>query len=79
MKLTKLKRVAVLRAGGTPSVQAERFWRAPPDGVPWVAIGDMSDGGLVSHTARHVSPEGIADKRLPVGSPGTVLFAMYAS
>ena len=79
MKLTKLKRVAVLRAGGTPSVQAERFWRAPPDGVPWVAIGDMSDGGLVSHTARHVSPEGIADKRLPVGTPGTVLFAMYAS
>ena len=79
MKLTKLKRVAALRAGGTPSVQAERFWRAPPDGVPWVAIGDMSDGGLVSHTARHVSPEGIADKRLPVGSPGTVLFAMYAS
>ena len=79
MKLTKLKRVAVLRAGGTPAVQAERFWREPPDGTPWVAIGDMSEGGLVSHTTRHVSAEGIADKHLPVGSPGTVLFAMYAS
>ena len=79
MNLTKLKRVAVLRAGGTPAVQSERFWREPPDGVPWVAIGDMSDGGLVRETARHVSAEGITDKRLPVGRPGTVLFAMYAS
>ena len=79
MKLTKLKRVAVLRAGGTPAVQAERFWREPPNGVPWVAIGDMSDGRVVSHTVRHVSAEGIAEKRLPVGHPGTVLFAMYAS
>ena len=79
MKLTKLKRVAVLRAGGTPAVQAERFWQEPPHGVPWVAIGDMSDGRVVSHTVRHVSAEGIAEKRLPVGHPGTVLFAMYAS
>ncbi len=79
MNLTKLKRVAVLRAGGTPAVQSERFWREPPDGIPWVAIGDMSDGGLVRETARHVSAEGITDKRLPVGRPGTVLFAMYAS
>ena len=79
MRLTKLKRVAVLRAGGTPTVQTERFWRQPPDGVPWVAIGDMSHGGPVTDTARHVSADGIADKHLPVGRPGTVLFAMYAS
>ena len=79
MTLTKLKRVASLRAGGTPTVQTERFWRQPPDGLPWVAIGDMSHGGLVRDTARHVSADGIADKRLPVGCPGTVLFAMYAS
>ena len=79
MTLTKLKRVASLRAGGTPTVQTERFWRQPPDGVPWVAIGDMSHGGLVRDTARRVSADGIADKRLPVGCPGTVLFAMYAS
>lgn len=39
----------------------------------------MSDGGLVRGTARHVSAQGITDKRLPVGRPGTVLFAMYAS
>ena len=39
----------------------------------------MSHGGPVTDTARHVSADGIADKHLPVGRPGTVLFAMYAS
>ncbi len=76
---TRLKRVTVLRAGGTPSVQTGRFWSDPPDGLPWVAIGDMSGGNFVSDTDRHVSLEGIAVKRLPVGRPGTVMFAMYAS
>ncbi len=79
MRLTKLKRVAKLQAGGTPPVGVERFWSEPPDGVPWVAIGDMSSGGVVEHTSRHVSEAGIENKGLPIGRAGTVLFAMYAS
>lgn len=79
MKPTRLKRVTKLRAGGTPPVGVEHFWCEPPDGIPWIAIGDMSVGGFVEQGSRHVTQAGIADKRLPIGRAGTVLFAMYAS
>jgi type I restriction enzyme S subunit len=49
------------------------------DGTPWVAIGDMTTAQVVRKTQRSVSPEGIKAKSLPVGEPGTILFAMYAS
>jgi type I restriction enzyme S subunit len=51
----------------------------PDDGTPWVAIGDMSSGRLVTTTDRRISPIGIESKRLTVAEAGTVLFAMYAS
>ena len=44
-----------------------------------MAIGDMTSQRAVRQTERHVTAEGIASKRLPVGKEGTVLFAMYAS
>lgn len=75
---TRLKRVASLAAGGTPTVDEPTFWDES-GGVPWVSIGDMSDGRPVETTSRRVSATGIASKRLPVGRPGTLLFAMYAS
>ncbi len=75
---TKLKRIAALTAGGTPKVDEPSFWD-DSGGVPWVSIGDMSDGQPVKATSRQVSAAGIAAKRLPVGRPGTLLFAMYAS
>ena len=48
-------------------------------GTPWVSISDMSDGAEVRVTGRRVSDEGVSSKSLPVGEPGTLLFAMYAS
>jgi type I restriction enzyme S subunit len=74
---TRLKRVAVLRAGGTPAVDRPEFWA--DDGLPWVSIGDMSDGTTVRATSRSVSAAGLAEKRLPVGAAGTLLLSMYAS
>lgn len=76
---TRIKRVASLRAGGTPSVDDSVMWSDSDNGIPWVAIGDMTRSPIVIETDRRVSPAGIADKRLPVGGPGTLLFAMYAS
>lgn len=73
----RLKHVARFIAGGTPDTTNESYW--DDDGTPWVAIGDMSTGGRVSVTAKSLSAEGIANRRLAVGEPGTVLFAMYAS
>lgn len=74
---TRLKRVATLRAGGTPTVDDPSMWR--DDGLPWVSISDMTKSPVVLSTDRRVSQEGIASKRLHVGRPGTTLFAMYAS
>jgi type I restriction enzyme S subunit len=74
---TRVKRVALLRAGGTPTVDAPEMWS--DEGTPWVSISDMTASPVVRATARHVTSLGIATKRLPVGDPGTTLFAMYAS
>lgn len=75
---TTLKRVAHLRAGGTPAVDDPMLWD-DNGGVEWVSIGDMTRSPIVTNGTRRVSHRGMAEKRLPVGAPGTVLFAMYAS
>jgi type I restriction enzyme S subunit len=75
---TRIKRVAVLRAGGTPAVDDPALWN-DQDGLPWVAIGDMTREDPVMTTERQVSAEGVSAKRLPIGASGTLLFAMYAS
>ena len=75
--MTRLKHVVVMRAGGTPSVDDPSMWSE--DGTPWVTIGDMTRGRRVVVTKRAVSDDGIQSKRLPVGKPDTLLFAMYAS
>ncbi len=76
---TRLKHVAVMAAGGTPSVDNPRYWTEERDGVAWAAIADMTREPRIEGTSRWVSQEGIRAARLPLGRPGTVLFAMYAS
>ena len=70
--------MAQLLAGGTPSVDDASMWQEE-FGIPWVTIGDMSGVGVVEHTDRSISQAGRSSKNLPLGEPGTVLFAMYAS
>lgn len=74
---TKLKRAVVMRAGGTPTVADPSMW--DENGLPWVSIADMSKAPTVVQTDRRVSLVGLKAKSLPVGPPGTLLFAMYAS
>lgn len=75
----KLKNAVEFRAGGTPDTGNESFWANGDVGTPWVAIGDMSGGPIVSTTAKRLTPEGLAARGLAPGGSGTVLFAMYAS
>jgi type I restriction enzyme S subunit len=75
--MTKLKRAVVMRSGGTPAVDDPAMW--DPAGLPWVSITDMTRQPIVDQTSRRVSEAGVAAKALPVGKPGTLLFAMYAS
>ncbi|WP_168199723.1 restriction endonuclease subunit S [Citricoccus sp. SGAir0253] len=73
----KLKHVAHFVAGGTPDTNNEQFWSE--QGIPWVSIGDMSAVDIVTSTAKSLTEAGVRNRRLTLGEPGTVLFAMYAS
>jgi type I restriction enzyme S subunit len=64
-------------SGGTPPTGDPSYW--DDDGVPWIAIGDMVDGGTTQATRKALSPAGLAAARLRPAPAGTVLFAMYAS
>lgn len=75
----KLKHIAHFAGGGTPDTNNEDFWSDGTAGVPWVAIGDMSSSVVVTTTTKRLSEQGVKDRRLALGHPGTVLFAMYAS
>ncbi|MXY68199.1 MAG: hypothetical protein F4Y47_06530 [Acidobacteriia bacterium] len=67
-------------AGGTPNTSADHYWaESDEDGMPWVAIGDMSDGGIVDCTEKSVTEAGLMDARLQPLPPGTIVYSMYAS
>jgi type I restriction enzyme S subunit len=67
----------MMKSGGTPAVDDPAMWN--DEGLPWASISDMSRSPTVAHTDRRVSALGVTTKALPVGEPGTLLFAMYAS
>ena len=69
--------LATLRSGGTPDTGDSSFWSE--DGLPWVAISDMSGCDLVSSSAKRITEAGLLDKRLVPLAPGTLLYSMYAS
>lgn len=73
--------MATFISGGTPDTAVERFWADADSDVAirWVAISDMSGTDTVVDTVKSLTPMGLADRRLQVAPPGTVLFAMYAS
>lgn len=71
--------LAEMDSGGTPDTSNLDYWTDGDDGVPWVAIGDMSGVDVVSETSKAVSSLGIRDKGLHIFPKGTLLFSMYAS
>ncbi len=77
----RIKWDAAMVAGATPSTEDERFWLEgdDPSGTPFVSIADMSRRERVSCTAKSLSASGLESRGMPVGQPGTLLFAMYAS
>lgn len=78
--LPRLKFVARLLAGGTPSTREPSFWdETAANGIPWATIGDITAGDPVRGTERHLTEAGVAAARLTVAPPGTLLFSMYAS
>lgn len=69
--------LASMTAGGTPDTDNESYWS--DDGLPWVAIADMSRADFVFGTQKCVTSAGISDKRLQPLEVGSLLYSMYAS
>lgn len=66
--------------GGTPATSNEEYWAdVDEEGLPWVAIADMSGGGTVVATQKRVTHAGLVSKRLKPLSAGTIIYSMYAS
>lgn len=66
-------------SGGTPDTSNLAYWSDHKSGIPWVAIGDMSQTDVVADTAKHITEEGRAAKNLVIHKAGTLLYSMYAS
>jgi type I restriction enzyme S subunit len=76
-----LREIANIAAGGTPTSNLDEYWTDGEDetGIPWLSISDFEENGEVLSTKQRLTPLGLKSRNLPVGSPGTILFAMYAS
>jgi type I restriction enzyme S subunit len=68
-------------SGSTPRTDEDSYWIDGNEsaGTPFVAISDMSRRDRVNSTSKKLSLEGLESRAMPIGSPGMILFAMYAS
>lgn len=72
--------LAAVVGGGTPDTSNEAYWaEVDEEGMPWVAISDMSAGGTVLTTKKRVTSLGLMTARLQPLSPDTVIYSMYAT
>ncbi|MGI6481655.1 MAG: restriction endonuclease subunit S, partial [Methanobacterium sp.] len=67
-------------SGGTPNSDNEKFWvQDEEDGIPWVAIGDMTNNEVVMDTKKKITLDGLANKRLRILKSGTLIYSIFAS
>lgn len=69
----RIKFVARLGSGGTPSRDHAEYWEG---NIPWVTTGDLN-GTEVTATLENISQLGLEKSSSKVFSTGTVLVAMY--
>lgn len=62
-------------SGSTPTASDPTFY-SDTDGIPFVAISDMSTTEYVTVTKKHLSNEGIANKNLQIVPSGTILYSI---
>lgn len=81
-KLMSLKHcIKRLGSGGTPESGNPDFWADEEEfeGIPWVAIGDMTDNQNVKGTQKKITQFGLASKGLEIFPAGSLLYSIYAS
>ncbi len=78
--MTRLKHVlSDIGTGGTPSTSNEGYWTGDGEGIPWVAISDMTAQSVIMRTAKNVTEAGLDAGRLQVLPGGTLLISIFAS
>lgn len=75
---TKLKFLTLaIQSGGTPT--SDNPLNYSEDGIPWVAIGDMSTKAEVYDTEKKITEVGRKEKNLNIYPSNTVLYSIYAT
>lgn len=72
-RITRIKFVAQLSSGGTPSRDHSEYWGG---NIPWVTTGDLN-GNEITTTMENISQLGLKNSSSKVFPRGTVLVAMY--
>jgi type I restriction enzyme S subunit len=71
---TRLREIADISAGSTPSRDNLAYWHGGK--VPWVASGATSES-IIMEASEYVTEEGARAHRLRLYPPGTLLVALY--
>lgn len=66
-----------IESGGTPTSSVESNY--DDNGIPWVAIKDMSTSDYVFDTNKKLSNKGLREKNLRIFPSGTILYSIYAT
>ena len=64
--------------GGTPDTSNSSYWD-DENGIPWVAISDITEQEILKKTSRKISVEGKESKGLEIIPRGTLLISIFAS
>lgn len=67
-----------ISSGGTPESSNLDYYD-DINGIPWVAIGDMSTKEYISNTSKKLTLEGIKSKNLKIYPSGTLLYSIFAT
>ena len=67
-----------ISSGGTPESSNLDYYD-DINGIPWVAIGDMSTKEYISNTSKKLTLEGITSKNLKIYPSGTLLYSIFAT
>jgi type I restriction enzyme, S subunit len=83
--IARLKYVAKLGTGHTPSRQNPEYWVDGERAIPWVTLADvwqLRDGGratTIAETAEKITPHGLANSAAVLHPTGTVILSRTAS
>jgi len=78
--ISKLKYIlSRLVSGGTPDSGNMDYWSNNENGIPWVAIGDITQDYIVNCTYKRITTNGFRSKRLEILPKGTLLYSIFAS